>query len=795
MSEQIRRFPTLSHWGAFTAVVQSGRLIECEPFVHDSAPSSILRSMPSMVHSPLRVSRPSVRVGWLRDRHLCDGSERGRDGYVEVGWDEALALVNSELQRVREEHGSEAIFGGSYGWSSAGRLHHARTQTHRFLNAGGGCTNQAGNYSWGTAQFLLPHVIGTYAPVTGRVTDWNSVAADTRLLIAFGGMPLRNTQITSGGAGDHPLRGQLARAKAAGVEFVVVSPTRGDVPPGVDARWIPIRPNTDTALMLAMIQVLVADGIHDEAFLRTHCVGFEPLQDYLLGKTDGIPKTPEWAETICEVPAETIRSLARQARGVRTLMTCAWSLQRAHHGEQPYWACIALAAALGHIGLPGGGFAFGHASMNGAGNPRMEIAGPSMGSGRNPTGSIIPVARITDMLLQPGHAYEFNGRQSVYPDIKMIYWAGGNPFHHQQDLNRFVRAWSRPQTIVAHEIWWTPMARRSDIVLPATTTLERNDIGGSTRDRYVFAMHQALSPVGSSRNDFDIYRELAALGGYETAFTEGRDEMAWIKHIYNSMVEEWRASGHFAPGFDVFWDRGYVDIPEPAKPFVLLEEFRQDPASSPLRTPSGRIELYSEKIAGFGYSDCPPHPMWLPPTEWLGSLAAASWPLHLLTPQPAGKLHSQMDGGETSVDLKVNGREVLRISPVDAAARHIGDRDLVKVYNGRGACLATAVIDGDLKPGVVALPTGAWFDADDDTLEVHGNPNVLTIDVGTSRLTQGSSAQSALVEVARWGDAARPVQVLEPPAIAVKQPVEELPLQVGAGGSSSTSTFARPISR
>jgi len=282
----------------------------------------------------------------------------------------------------------------------------------------------------------------------------------------------------------------------------------------------------------------------------------------------------------------------------------------------------------------------------------------------------------------------------------------------------------------------------------------------------VFAMHQALAPVGSSRNDFDIYRELAARGGYEHSFTAGRTEMEWLRHIYESMTSNWRDNGYVAPKFDAFWSQGFVEIPEPEKPFVLFEDFRLDPAGKPLRTPSGRIELYSEKIAGFGYADCPPHPAWLAPDEWLGSPKAAQWPLHLLTPQPAGKLHSQMDGGAASVDLKINGREALRISPADAKARRIGQHDLVKIYNDRGACLATAVIDSGLKPGVVVLPTGAWFDAADEKLEIHGNPNVLTIDVGTSRLTQGSSAQSALVEVVLWEDAAPPVQALNPPEIA-----------------------------
>ncbi len=170
-----------------------------------------------------------------------------------------------------------------------------------------------------------------------------------------------------------------------------------------------------------------------------------------MGRHDAQPKHAGWAASICGVPADTIRALALQASGARSLLTCTWSLQRAHHGEQPYWACIALAAALGQIGLPGGGFAFGHGSLNGVGNPRPDVPGPEMSGGRNPTGRAIPVARISDMLLRPGQPYAFNGREDVYPDIQMVYWAGGNPFHHQQDLNRLVRAWQKPQTVVVHD--------------------------------------------------------------------------------------------------------------------------------------------------------------------------------------------------------------------------------------------------------------------------------------------------------------------------------------------------------
>src|SRR5262249_7911980 len=154
-----------------------------------------------------------------------------------------------------------------------------------------------------------------------------------------------------------------------------------------DAQWIPIRPNTDTALMLAMAHTLLQDGRADEAFLARYCHGFEPFRRYLLGSDDGTAKSAEWAAAITGVPAETIRELGRHAASVRSLITCAWSLQRAHHGEQPFWATIALASMLGSIGLPGGGFAFGHGSANGIGNPRVTVPAPEVPLPVNPARS------------------------------------------------------------------------------------------------------------------------------------------------------------------------------------------------------------------------------------------------------------------------------------------------------------------------------------------------------------------------------------------------------------------------
>jgi biotin/methionine sulfoxide reductase len=757
----VKRFPSLSHWGAFNAVVEDGRLVGCEPFVHDPAPSPMLAAIPSMVHSPLRIARPALREGWREGR-----PRTGSDRFREISWDEALALVAQELTRVRDSYGADAILGGSYGWSSAGRVHHARTLTRRFLFLGGGCVDQLGNYSWGAAQFFVPRVIGTFEPVTGRVTDWSSIVKHTRLIVAFGGLALKNGQVTSGGAGAHVTELWLRRAKQAGIDFVVVSPNRGDVPDFLAAQWVPIRPNTDTAMMLAMAHTLLAERRHDAEFLHRYCTGFETFSRYLMGADDGVPKDAQWAETICGVAAGTIRDLARRMASTCSLVTCAWSLQRAHHGEQPYWAAITLAAMLGGIGLPGGGFAFGHGSTNGAGVPRADVPGPELAPPLNPARRAVPVARITDTLLNPGGEYEFNGHRGIYPDIRMIYWAGGNPFHHHQDLNRLQRAWQKPETIIVHDGWWTPTARRADIVLPATTPLERNDVGGSSRDPFLLAMHQAITPVGEARNDFDIFCALADRLGFEAAFSESRDEMGWCQFIYDRVRSGAARAGLSLPGFQQFWAEGFVQLPEPARDFVLFEEFRADPQKHPLRTPSGKIEIASDEIAKLGYDDFPPHPAWMAPAEWLGGAAAQSdFPLHLITNQPARRLHSQMDAGPVSAAGKVAGREPIRINAADAARRLISDGDVVRVFNARGACLAGAVIDDGLLPSVAVMATGAWLDQSDGEPERHGNPNVLTLDIGTSRLTQGSSAQTALVEIERWTGRSPPVRALTPPEL------------------------------
>ncbi|MGH7031392.1 MAG: molybdopterin-dependent oxidoreductase, partial [Stellaceae bacterium] len=542
----------------------------------------------------------------------------------------------------------------SQGWSSAGLFHEARGQLRRFLAACGGFVDQTSNYSFGAALTFLPHILGSAQAVAGPLTSWSSIAKHTRLFVLFGGANPKNTQVAKGGCAWHGTSGWVAALARAGVRVVNVSPIREDGPDAVAPEWIAIRPNTDAAMMLALAHTLVAEGRHDAAFLARYCRGFERVLPYLTGAADGVAKDAAWAEPITGVPAQTIRALARQMAAERTMLTASWSLQRADHGEQAYWALVLLAACLGQIGLPGGGFGFGYGSSGNIAEPPPLYAGPSMPSLRNPAGLAIPAARIADCLLHPGERYDYDGASATYPDIRLVYWAGGNPFHHHQDLNRLRRAWRRPETIIVHEPWWTATARHADIVLPATTTLERNDIGCSPRDRFVIAMHRAIDPVGEARNDFDILRELARRLGCEDAFAEGRDEAEWLRHIYGQFRE--RARSNLVPELDAFWEKGWIEIPRASEEYVLLADFRADPEGRKLRTPSGRIELYSEAIAAFNYDDCPPHPAWIEPAEWLGAKEAAQFPLHLVSSQPRHKLHSQMDAGPVSARGKIGGR-------------------------------------------------------------------------------------------------------------------------------------------
>lgn len=758
------------HWGAARPRLVRGRIHGLDPYETDRNPSALLAGTLESVYSGLRISQPMVRASWLADP---GGSEhrirRGVDSYVPVSWGQALDLAATAIGDTIASHGNRAIYAGSYGWASAGRFHHAPSLLHRLMNCVGGSVQHEQTYSYAAAQTICPHVVGNNDCVFGGVsTTWPAIAANTERIFFFGGLNARNAQINAGGVLTHETTLRAATvARKPGFRGYSISPIRDDTPAALNTQWVPIRPGTDVALMLGIAHELIETGRVEQGFLESHTVGYEKLHDYILGADGGIERTPEWAARITGVPQETIRELARQMSEYRSLLTGTWSLQRADHGEQPYWMMIALASMLGQIGLPGGGVCFGYGSVGNRGEPRSPFGSPRMEEGDNPVGLRIPVARVADLLLEPGSKVPFDGREIEYPEIDLVYWAGGNPFHHHQDLNRLVRAFERPRTIIVNEVFWTATARRADIVFPATTALERNDLAASSSDNHLMAMKRQIDPVGQARADFDIFLDLARRLGVEKQFSLGLDEMGWLRRLYSRFALRCERGGHVIPSFDEFWMTGVMPFPGASEHADLFSAFRADPAAHPLRTPSGRIEIWSQTIASFGYADLPPHPVWMEPHEWLGN--AQSDQLHLISNQPATRLHGQLDPFGTSRESKHRGREPLRMHPSEAERRGLVAGDIVRVYNTRGACLAAVFLDDAVMPGVAQLATGAWYDplepGNPGSLDIHGNPNVLTSNRATSALSQAPTHHSTLVKIERFEEALPPIRIHQPPAI------------------------------
>lgn len=760
----IERIPHCCHWGAFTALVENGRIVGIEPHPGDPVPSHMLAAIPDLMDPKVRIDRPYVREGWLANREKSDRSKRGSDRMIPVSWDEALDLAAAEIDRVVKSHGNDSVFAGSYGWTSAGRLHHAQSVIKRLMNCVGGYTGHVDSYSVGAGAVIARHVLGPdgYAQ-PNRI---ETMAENTELLLVCGALSPRTGQTETGGMARHSHTLHLRRLKERGARIVLISPRRDDLPEEIGAEWWAIRPNTDTALLIGIAGEIVAAGREDREFLARSTSGSEQFLAYLRGETDGQPKTAAWAASITGLDAAAIRALAAEMPAKRAFISISFSLQRAVHGEQPWWAGLALACVAGQIGHAGGGVGYGFGSVGGEGLSYPLASIGSLPHGKKPNTAFIPVARIADMLLNPGKPFTYEAKQHTYPDIRLVYWAGGNPFHHHQDLTRLSGAWEKPETIIVQEINWTATAKRGDIVLPATTTLERNDISGGRRADALFAMKQVVAPFAEARSDFEIMCGLAKRLGVEQAYTEGRDEMGWIRHIYeqtrNGVVER----GGSMPDFETFWAEGEATVPQKVhEPFLAAQ--RRDPERHPLKTESGRIVLYSKTLEACAYPDCPPHAMWMEPPEWLGADASKRHPFHLISAQPNGRLHSQLDNGRVSQSEKHAGREAMMINPVDAARLGLKDGDTALLSNARGRSLAGVRITSDVRQGVAVLPTGAWYQpiwSAEGILDIAGNPNALTLDVPASAFSGGCAAHTCLVSITRY-DGNAPLPSFDRPII------------------------------
>ena len=733
---------TAAHWGAYQFGDDDQDLT---PLAGDPSPSRIGKGWVSAVrHLDTRVLRPAVRKGWLEgDR----GSKRCNDDFVEVSWDRALSLVVDEVKRVREKHGHSAIYGGSYGWSSSGRFHHAQSQMRRFLSLGGGFTSSRETYSHAAAEVLFPHILGmSNKELQDQITAQPLVTEHCELMLAFGGISARTAQVMSAGNSYHEVGPWIDDLAAKGVRVITIAPEKGEA----KGEWWAIRPGTDTALILSLIYEIVAAGKHDRAFLGRYTSGWEHFEKYLLGSIDGVPKTADWASAICDIPTVQITALAADLARSKSMISMSWSMQRADHGEQPIWAGLALACALGQIGQPGKGFAFGYGSTSPVGRSTKLFPWPSFPVPKNPVSEYIPVARITDLLNNPGGQYRYNLQERTYPDTRLVWWSGGNPFHHHQDLRKLEDAWCKPETVITNEHSWTATARRADIVLPATTPLERNDLMLNRRDPTLLYMSKMMEPVGEARHDFDIFAELSDQMGFGEAFTEGRDEETWQAHMWGQCQAVAEAHGFELPAWEAFKEIGRFDIPDVDERRIALQRFVQNPDEQALRSESGRITISNQAIMDESLQDCPGYPAWIEPAEG-GDLRQGEY--HLISGQPDTRLHGQNDMGSESLASKIKGREVATLHPDAASDLGVAAGDVIRLYNARGACLAAVTVSDALRADCISLPTGAWYDpqlVDGEYLEVHGNPNALTLDKGCSELSQGNVAHTCVVRAEQW---------------------------------------------
>lgn len=758
-----------THYGPFEAMVQDGKLVGLSPMIElDQRPTEMLTyGVLDRTYDKTRINYPMVRKSYLEGWRTGEVKPelRGKEEYVRVDWDTALKLTAKAIVDTIETHGNQAILSTSYGgWSHAGIMRPNVLQG-KFFNMIGGCTNTVGDWSGGASQISLPHVIGDMEVYSAQ-TAWEVIRDNTEVFVLVGCDPIKNNRVEYTVA-DHGMYQPWEQIRDNGTKFISINPQRTASDQFLEAEWVRIVPNTDVALFLAMAYHVLDNGLEDRAYMDKYTVGADKWIAYVKGEGDDkTAKTPEWAAQITGIAADKIRDLAELLAKSKTEIAGAWSLQRAHHGEMTHWAIINFAALTGKIGKPGEGVGFSWHYGNG-GMPQSGKATPAgLSQGKNlVTEYIVPASRITEALENPGTEVRYNGNLRKYPDVKMIYNAGNNFMSHQQDTNRLIRALVKVETIVSQDVWWTAATRWADIVLPAASSLERDDIsvGGTYSNDRIYAMKKVIEPVGESRNDFDIFAGIAELFYKGSTYIEDQqypEYMDIIKKAYG-MTD----ASKTVP-FEEFWEKGYAyqKTPTEARAWVRHGDFYTDPEANHLHTKSGKIEMFCDTIAEMQLEDCPGMPMWLEPAEYLGN--AKDGQLHVVSPHPWFRLHSQMANSERLRAIyQVQGREPVRISAEDAAARGIADGDLVELYNERGTVIAGAVVSDEIMPGVVSIYEGCWPSLDSKGRCNSGLVNFLTSTQKSSGLSQATTANTCLVSMRKCEDPEGPNMAYEKPPI------------------------------
>lgn len=674
-----------------------------------------------------RILHPMKRVG-----------ERGEGKFVPISWEEAVDTIAGEWVRIRDTYGPASRY-VNYATGMSGLLD-PNAMAKRLLALDGGYLERYNSYSSACMSQATRLMYGTR--VTGNSPEsW----LDSRLILLWGHNPA-DTKF------DSATMHYLKKARAKGIPIVVVDPRKSDTVDRLGAEWVPLRPATDAALLDAMAYVIYENGLHDRAFLDRCCIGFdkdhmpegvdpsECCLSYLLGEKDGIPKTPEWAEPITGVPADTIRSLAlRYAKARPAALIQGLGAQRHACGEQGVRGGILLACMTGNVGV-WGGWACGNGHYQGHETP-------SFPKGENPFPMSIPVYTWTEAVVR-GHELTaldgVQGGEQLPSDIKMILNLAGNCLINQHgDINRtaeILRDTSKCEFIVCSDLFMTASAKFADILLPGVSPLERDDISMPWQygDFLGFAK-QVVAPLGESRLEYDWLAEVAEKLGLGEAFTEGRTAGEWLEHLYNDL----RRRETELPPYEAF-SKGGVYRYRNNPPFVAFEKECQDPERYPFSTPSGKIELFSEMVYRTQYRDFfPAIPRYVEPPEGAQDPLAEKYPLQLIGWHTNRRAHSIHDNNP---DLERVEPQRLWMHPKDANVRGITDGDEVLVWNDRGRVRVKVKVTDRIMEGVTALAQGAWYDPDEEGTDTNGSINVLT-SLRPTPYARGNAQHTNLVEV------------------------------------------------
>ena len=706
------------------------------------------RSIRRRMNHPDRLNYPMKRVG-----------KRGEGKFERISWDEALNLLTDSLKKVVSQYGNEAVYinysSGIVGGNVTRSSPYA-SLVARLMNCYGGFLSHYGTYSTAQIACAMPY---TYGSNEGNST---SDIENSQLVVMFGNNPAETRM--SGGGITYYLEQARERSNA---RMIVIDPRYTDTAAGREDEWIPIRPGTDAALVSALAWVLITENRVDQAFLDTYCVGYDEktlpegapanghYKAWILGDgEDGLAKTPEWAAKITGIPAERIVKLAREIGSAKpAYISQGWGPQRHANGELSARAIAMLPILTGNVGIHGGN--------SGARESTYTITIERMPVLENPVKTQISCFSWTDAIARGPEMTAtrdgVRGKEKLDVPIKFIWNYAGNCITNQHsDINKthaILQDESQCEMIVVIDNFMTSSAKYADLLLPDLMTVEQediipNDYAGNMG--YLIFLQPATSPKFERKPIYWIMSEVAKRLGKDVydKFTEGRTQSEWLQYLYAKMV----ARDPLLPAYDELKKMGIYKRRDPAGHFVAYKKFREDPLNNPLKTPSGKIEIYSSKLADISHrwelapdETISPLPIYAHTFEGWDDPARDRYPLQLFGFHFKGRTHSTY--GNIDV-LEAACRQEVWINPLDAASRGIKNGDLVRVFNGRGELRIAAKVTPRIMPGVSAMGQGAWHNADmnGDRVDHGACVNTLTTH-RPSPLAKGNPQHTNLVQI------------------------------------------------